>query len=289
MKAKNPKIAIVSSLFAFVLWGCGGGGGQGSEQPVTIRFAAKVGSEVARCGGSYSGLGRKQTSATLNDLRFYVSRVRLLDSAGVEHPVELEQDGVWQYQNVALLDFEDGTAGCSEQGTAETNAVIRGRVAAKEYSGLRFEIGIPFDLNHLDPVTSPSPLNINALGWMWQVGHIFYRTDLSTPSGPYFMHLGSTGCDSSGAASPPSAICDSPNLPTITLTGFRPETHIVTLDLASLLQGVDLTQSTPGTAPGCMSEINDGECAQLFPNYGLSLQTGRCVEDCRNQTAFSVE
>ena len=72
-----------------------------------------------------------------------------------------EQDGLWQYENVALLDFEDKTGGCRDVGTVETNAQVVGTVPEGDYTGLTFDLGVPFELNHIDASTAPSPLNVD--------------------------------------------------------------------------------------------------------------------------------
>lgn len=54
-------------------------------QPVTIRFAAKVGERPFSCGSSYR-LGKPATNQTLSDFRFYISEVALIDETGKWFP-----------------------------------------------------------------------------------------------------------------------------------------------------------------------------------------------------------
>ena len=257
---------------------------------VTIRFAATVGSRPVSCGMIYSDLGTAKSRASLNDFRFYVSNLRLVDAAGKEVPVTLMQDGLWQYKDVALLDFEDGTGGCSEAGTPETNDKIVGTIAAGDYQQIRFDLGIPFELDHLDTTTAPAPLNLPALWWNWQVGYKFVRIDLQTPdseSPAWFIHLGSTDCDSANGNTAPSAPCSNPNVASITLDGFNPVENFVVADLAGLLQNVNLNENSP-MPPGCMSGPDDTDCAGLFPGFGLDLASGQRIEGSA-QTFFRVE
>jgi uncharacterized repeat protein (TIGR04052 family) len=270
------------SLFAI---GCGGSSSDSKE--ITLKFAAKVGEKEAKCGETYRDLGTKKSSVTLNGIRFFVSNIRLIDNKKKEHLVDLAQDRIWQYQDVALLDFEDASNGCAEVGSKETNETIRGRSSDFEVSGIKFDLGLPFDLNHLDPTTSPSPLNISSMNWFWQVGHILFRADMVADGKPWFIHLGSSGCTSPSPTTSPTLPCSRPNVPTISLNNYSLD-KIVVLDLATLVNDVDLTRVTPDTAPGCMSESEDGECTEVLPNFGLSLTDGKCEEDCRNQTAFYV-
>ncbi|HWN66556.1 MAG TPA: MbnP family copper-binding protein, partial [Haliangium sp.] len=140
-------------------------------QAVTIDFAARVGTQEAACGDTAPyQLGTASTSVTLNDIRFYVSNIRLLSGAE-EVPMNLEQDDIWQYRDVALLDFEDGSAGCVTSGNTETNTRVVGTVAPGTYDGIVFDLGVPYELNHQDLTTVPSPLNVASMYWAWALGH----------------------------------------------------------------------------------------------------------------------
>ncbi|PSN19865.1 metallo-mystery pair system four-Cys motif protein [filamentous cyanobacterium CCP5] len=149
---------------------------QSSPQTVSIQFAAKVGERPFSCSESYL-LGTANTQVMPTDFRLYVSEVALIDADGNAVPLELEQDGQWQYQNVALLDFEDRTGACAN-GTVETRNQVVGTVPAGGYQGLRFTLGVPFDLNHEDATLAPSPLNLTSLWWNWRGGYKFLRVDL---------------------------------------------------------------------------------------------------------------
>lgn len=270
-------------------------------QPVAINFAMKVGDQEARCGEVYEGLGASGSPVEINDMRFYISNVRLVNDKGAETPVELEQDGLWQVENVALLDFEDATAGCAETGTPEMNVSIRGTVPEQTFvcpecepTAILFDLGVPFDLNHLDVTAAPSPLNIPAMWWNWQIGYKFARIDLKTDAaateGAWFIHLGSTGCSSSDKNTPPEKPCMRPNVVSVRLDNFDVTKNVVVADIASLVAAVDLSESTPQPA-GCMSGPDDPDCAILFPaGFGLDIATGACAEEgCPTQRFFRVE
>lgn len=138
-------------------------------QEITLQFAAKVGDAPFACGEQYSGLGTRGTSFIPADFRLYISEIQLIDSEQRLVPLSLTQDGLWQYEDVALLDFEDKTPPCS-LGTTQTNTVVRGRAPRRDYRGVRFVLGIPFRLNHLDGTSAPSPLALSAMFWSWQGG-----------------------------------------------------------------------------------------------------------------------
>jgi uncharacterized repeat protein (TIGR04052 family) len=208
----------------------------------------------------------------------------------------LTDDGEWQLEGSALLDFEDASGGCSENTTAETNTTVRGTVAAGQYTGVRFDLGLPFEQNHLSADQASPPLNTTAMFWSWAAGYKFVKIDIANdnpaPGNRWNFHLGSQGCDNGdgGPTMPPGAECARPSRPAIDLAGFDPLTGTIVLDAAALYEGVDVTADTPMSAPGCMSFMPDvNECVNLFPNLGLDWATGACDNDCADQTAFHGE
>ncbi len=139
-------------------------------------------------------------SATVHNLQFYVHDVELLDERGVGHPFRLVAREPWQSEQVALLDLAGGA------GTPR-NEVVRGTSDdAGKYTGIRFTVGVPFDLNHANPLTAAAPLDRGPLFWTWQSGYKFLRADFDASS----FHLGSTGCSSASALRPPAQACSCP-------------------------------------------------------------------------------
>jgi uncharacterized repeat protein (TIGR04052 family) len=261
--------------------GAGADGGDGAgEVAHSLRFAAVVGDAAFACGQSVEING----SALLpKDLRFFVSEPVALLEGGGEAPLALGAEAPWQDGAVALLDFEDATGGCEGSGPTNTALVVSG--PAGPWAGLRFTVGVPFDLNHADAATAGAPLNTSAMFWSWASGYKFLKFDGSTAGMPggLALHLGSTGCaaDASGAVTD----CAHPNRAVIELVGpIDPETSVVTLDLAALLDGMDLESNTPDTAPGCMSAPNDPECAGPFAQLGLPFGDASPA----GQRAFSI-
>ena len=72
---------------------------------VAIDFAAQVNGAAFACGTSYDNVGASSTTINIVDFRLYVHDVRLVSSSGAEVPVELEQDGQWQLDDLALLEL----------------------------------------------------------------------------------------------------------------------------------------------------------------------------------------
>jgi uncharacterized repeat protein (TIGR04052 family) len=124
-----------------------------------IPFEGRVGKTVFTCKGTYPGVGTAATDVALSDFRLYLHDVKLHQKGGADVPLELEQDGLWQYKSLVMLDFEDKTGPCAN-GTTETNLMIHGLVPQGTYDGISFKLGVPFELNHSDVATAP-PLNLS--------------------------------------------------------------------------------------------------------------------------------
>lgn len=266
-----------------------------AHQNVTLRFDLKAGDMPARCGQELM-LGSTQAMTQLLDARLFVSDIVAITSEG-EFPLELDQDGQWQYENLALLDFEDATGACT--GTADTHTQVSGEVTAHEpITAIRFTIGVPESLNHIDAATAPAPLNVTDMWWVWRSGYKFLKIDLDnqvkmemsgdkghthTDAGhghgagnAYFMHLGSTGCMSPDPTVAPEAPCSNANRMVVSLDNFDPNTQTVVLDIKALLEKVDVSQSLALEPPGCMSGVKDPDCVALFATgFGLSLNNGQ--------------
>jgi len=238
-------------------------------QQIVLNFRAMVGERAFACGETYSGIGTSSADIVPSDFRFYVHDIRLVTSGGDEVPLSLEQDGLWQNGDVALLDFENRVRPCNT-GTSPIHTSVRGMVPPGVYTGVRFALGVPFARNHLDTATSPSPLNLSGMFWSWQDGYKFLRIDTAFDN--FRMHLGSTGC----FYEEPGILggCARPNRPQISLSSFDPTRSVIVADLAALLAESDLDVNQPNTPPGCMSDPGDGDCTSLFRNLGLSFTDG---------------
>ncbi len=240
--------------------------------PITLQFQAKVGNEAFACGNTYHNVGTTNADLLPSDFRFYLYNIRLLTAAGDEAPVRLVPDGVWQLDNMVLLDFENKVPPCS-QGTTVTNTTVHGLIPPGTYTGVRFTLGVPFSRNHADEATAPSPLNLSGMFWSWQDGYRFLRIDsFDTSFNSFFVHLGSTGC----VYGQPGVIasCARPNRPEITLYHFDPSTNVIVADLAALLSNSDVTSNQADSAPGCQADLSDQDCGPIFQNLGLDFTDG---------------
>lgn len=250
-----------------------GGSGGGATMTVEIPFAAEVGTAPFDCTQTFDNLGTTNATASITDFRFYVHDVVLIDAAQNRVAVTLDQDGLWQYENVALLDFENKTGACAN-GTTETNKVVRGVVPEGTYVGVGFKLGVPAELNHLDNAQAPSPLNLTALFWAWTSGYKYLRVDsiATGAAGPFNLHVGATGC-SGDPAMGDDVTCANPNVASVDLTPFDLATNTVVADYGAAVAGADLLVDGGG-APGCMSGGTDPECEAIFPNLGVDIASG---------------
>jgi uncharacterized repeat protein (TIGR04052 family) len=241
-----------------------------ADESVTIQFRAVAANQDYTCGKSYTDIGTTKSTITPRDFRFYVHNVRLIDAAGKEVPVQLKQDEKWQLDNVALLDFENSTGACSN-GTPDTNTQITGTIPqAASFKGIRFTLGVPFDKNHTDLTTMPSPLNLTALAWVWNAGRKFARLDFSSTGAPrgYAIHLGSTGCTPDDTKTTIPTKCGAPNRAEVEILGFNPLKDAVLADIAALLKDSNV-DAAGKMMSGCMSGPQTMACAPLFANFGL--------------------
>ena len=99
---------LISTAAAAILSACANMGALSSTQSVEIKFAGAINGQPFACGQSYANVGTTKSTITPSDFRLYVSEVKLVRKDGTTVPVQLAQDGIWQYQNVALIDFENG-------------------------------------------------------------------------------------------------------------------------------------------------------------------------------------
>ena len=260
-----------------------------ADMTVEIPFTAEIAGAPFACIDSYAGLGSAGTEVQFLDFRLFVSSANLIAADGTRVPVALDQDGAWQIENIALLDFEDGTGSCAN-GTPQVNTTLRGTVPEGEYRGLEFEVGVPFDWNHGDPTTAPAPLNLTAMFWNWRGGYKFVKIEFAPVMamgmnaarathaeghghggpGGWMLHLGSTMCAAPEATTPPSEACANPNRVAVALPDFVPGESSVVIDPAAVVAGADLTQNTAETSPGCMSFPNDPDCNTVLPRLGLA-------------------
>lgn len=258
------------------------------EHPTTLTFDATVAGAAVSCDADYT-LGSTGVSAKLADARLFVSGIELRQAESGDWVPLAVDDSDWQHEDVALIDFEDGTGACADSGTSETNVTVTGTRPHGAVDGVRFQVGIPFALNHLDSATAPAPLNAPGMFWAWQGGYKFVRVDFAPVQGDvprWNVHVGSTGCESSAPTEPPKSECAKPNLATIELD-LDVDTDVIGIDLAALVDAADIESNVAKSPPGCMSSPTEAaDCGEVFASLGLDFASGSCTDNCADQAVF---
>ena len=273
---------------------------QQATKSMKIDFKAMFNDEELMCskGGEavkYQKKNSTLTNITLRDFRLFISDVYLIDEEGKKEMLKLTPND-FQYQDengsVVLLDFENNTGNCIDRkNTPAMNRVAVGEIADKNYSKIVFTLGVPFSSNHKE-YPNVKVLNQPGMLWNWQAGRKFTKLESANDINETYvfnLHLGSTGCADSNADGKTDS-CMQPNRVMVTLD-FDPSRDEVIVDYAKLLGSVDVTFNK-GSAPGCMSKLNDPECTTIIPNFGLDLEAknGLCQTDgCEDQKLFYVD
>lgn len=195
----------------------------------------------------------------LQALQFYVEEIELLDEHGRPHSFKFATAAPWQNDRVALLDVAGDPA---MPRRVVVDGTIDGGTAA--YSGIRLTVGVPFELNHANPLTAAAPLDRGEMFWNWQAGHKFLRADLAVDGHAWSFHVGSTGCSSASALRPPAQPCAQPNQMRIELKG-DPLRGVVSLRLAPLLAAAQSANYVVCTG----DYAHDPACKDAYAATGL--------------------
>lgn len=247
--AKRPASFLLLATFLLSLIAC-----SSERVPVRINFDVEWAGNSLACDSS--GLA-------LTDLRFYVSDVILVDSTGGEQQLLMTADGKWQQTGITLIDLETGDAAC-QNGTSPVNTAIVGTADGADIVGLRFTVGVPFALNHENPLLAEAPLDDSAMHWHWRSGYKFVRAGVATDNDGFWMHLGSTGCE--GTVQNISG-CESPNRVNVVLTDFVPDQDRVVVDLSALFSEISFDD---GVRSDCSSSPAELTCSRPFEALGLA-------------------
>lgn len=127
--------------------------------PVELKVSLRVGDQPLQWNQIYQTSQGQRYQIDL--LKFYISELALVRPDGREVRVN----------ELVLAEFKRGTP---TQGVS----VMKINVPAGQYRGLRFNVGVPRELNHLDAGTQQLPLGVNSgMYWAWNPGYIFYRLE----------------------------------------------------------------------------------------------------------------
>lgn len=220
----------------------------------------------------------------IDELKFFVSDVHLLDSAGKPHAAQLQVLAPWQAREGGLIKLD----ALGER--INYRLTVDAPIAKHEIAGLRFNLGLAPEVNHQNPLTATSPFNISSMFWSWQLGYKFFRLDFREAGGQMNMHLGSTGCQSASPIRPPSKPCHAPNIAQITLPDFRAEQHIIGVDVSGfreLIREKRLAQPHSPAHLACTGNYQQNIlCQKSLALFGLASTTGQCQDECAAQRVF---
>lgn len=256
-------IHLLSLFIAFCLTGC-----VNDNKVKEISFMLMSENESIGCEIPFKS---SENEWKLEQLQFFVSQIKLQDKLGNWIEIPLEKNN-YQTSNIALLGEH-----CSEKGAKSASGnwslTLEKAVDVSQYQQIAFTLGVPFEENHVNPLTQESPLNNSSMFWVWQTGHKFIRLEMSHDDEFWLFHLGSTGCSAPSALRAPSKECLFPNqvniqteLPKKSVGNILP----LSFDLSALLKNITLNESNH-----CQAEATNKVCNQLMEN--IQKQNGNVV------------
>lgn len=234
------------------------------KAPITLNFQPVYKQDALSCASKFSGNNEQLLGATSKNwqyqqLQFFIHDVEVNTKKNGWQPWSMTTNA-HQAENVALLGEVCNREG--DQGYWQLELTPLNEVSM--ITDIRFTLGVPFALNHLNPLTQPSPLNEASMFWGWQGGHKFIRAELASPDDDWLFHLGSTGCKALSPVRAPKSECLYPNRVVISLP-FTSQKTTIEFDLAALIADIALTR-----ANSCQSAVDEESCKVLFKNLGIN-------------------
>jgi uncharacterized repeat protein (TIGR04052 family) len=230
--------------------------------PTKISFQTVYKNTAINCASSFSDVyelkSRESQKWQYQHLQFFIHGVEVNTSSNGWQPW-LMTTNANQADNVALLgEICDRK---NDKGYWQLELIPLDESVV--VTDIRFTLGVPFALNHLNPLTQPSPLNEASMFWGWQGGHKFMRAELVSQNDDWLFHLGSTGCKALSPVRAPNNECLYPNRVSVSLP-FTLGNSTIEFDLASLVRDVGLTRKN-----SCQSATDKESCKMLFENLGF--------------------
>ena len=234
-----------------------------SKKPTTLSFIPVINDQPAECNNAFL-INAQQWR--LNTFQFYISKIKLDD----------EKQKIKYAAN--LKDLNNDVALVGGNCSGQLNWQIELNSQSQANTNLEFELAIPFELNHQNPLTAKFPLNQSDMFWTWQLGHKFLRLDLDNQTDPeqnWFFHLGSTGCDSASVMRSPTKPCKNPNRMNFKLDNFETNKPIY-ISLTNLISNLALnSQST------CMGDLDQIACRVLHKNLNNNIIFTQDIEQLK--------
>ncbi len=144
--------------------------------PVELKINLRIGDQPLQFAQTYQTPQGQRYRIEM--LKFYISEVALVRPDGREVRVD----------GLVLADFK-------RDAPTQGVSVMKMDVPAGQYRGIRFNVGVPRELNHLDAGTQQLPLGVNSgMYWAWNPGYIFYRLEgvalLPDGNQKWVIHMG---------------------------------------------------------------------------------------------------
>jgi len=211
--------------------------GFGCSESVTNKIEQKIEFQVFFQGSPASCQELETAGINITDFRMFLDQLKFFSSRAA-----IAQHSTSQIQ---YLDFIQG--GCSDQNLVQSLSILESKNI--QATDVFFQIGVPNQLNHQNPVKAETPLNISTMHWQWLSGYKFLRLEFQKGKRLNRFHLGSWGC--SGKL-PNDVLCKQPNLIPILLKDFNLDTSVVEVHVDVLLNVESESL--------CMGDPNDNAC-----------------------------
>ena len=171
--------------------------------PVELQVNLRVGNAPLELGKMYKTAGGLDYQVDL--LKFYVSNVALVKADGSLVSVPglslAEFKGAGAMGNMNMNPGQKSPEGMMDDGqmyaakTTQDETIFKLDVPSGDYRGVRFDIGVPRDLNNQDASLQKLPLGLDVgMFWAWNPGYIFYRFEGKTmvqgKPQPFLLHMG---------------------------------------------------------------------------------------------------
>jgi len=263
MKARSffsrllTKLAIILSMVIFLL-GCGK-----TNDKRTLVVSPVFNEQLIGCDVNFT---HENTDWRYQQFLFFISNIEAQTGVGNWIKPEL-LSSKFQTKTIALVGEK-----CGEESHWQLN--YSSDTDISKWQKLRFTIGVPFKVNHLNPLTQESPLNLPTMFWGWQKGHKFLRLELVNEQDTWLYHLGSVGCKAASPLRAPSAPCLYDNKFTfeVDLTHSKyntKEDKVIVFDVEKLVSGLTLDGVS-----SCQSSPKNESCQQLVNNLQRSNKNG---------------
>jgi len=251
----NLKHPIVAAFFCLLfISSCDGLGESASNNNDEISFGPTYIGKSLTCD---STIAHSNDSWLYTQLQLFISDIYLKDSSGKWQKATLEKSA-FQTADIALLGENCNLS--NEKSKANWSVKFSKKTDLINSSHIRFTLGLPFAMNHLNPLTQESPLNVPTMFWGWQQGHKFLRLEMSSKNNDWLFHLGSVGCKSVSPLRAPNQECRYPNRYTFELPIGKKDNSII-FELSALLKDITLSSQT-----SCQSSPDKQSCQLLFNN-----------------------